>query len=324
MDYEILPTLGPSSAGEGVWRALLASGATGFRLNTSHLTLEQLQSWLDRLERFLGTIEHPLPVVLDLQGSKWRLGNFSPFSVQAGDSLQLVCADRAVKAAVLPVPHPDFFKAAPLSSGEISMNDAKIRLAVEALGLDWLSARTLSGGELSPHKGVTFTHSEFRREALNEKDQAILSATRGLGFLRYAISYVKDAAEMANYKARLGSAYLIAKLERQPAAAEAVEIAGHAAELWICRGDLGAELGMAGMAEAVHRVSRQLSRIQAPVLMAGQVLEHMVQAPAPTRSEVCYLYDCLQLGYRGFVLSDEAAIGSYPIESCRAAALFKG
>jgi pyruvate kinase len=324
MNYEILPTLGPSSAEEGVWRALLAAGATGFRLNTSHLTLEQLQSWLDRLGRFFGAVEHSTPVVLDLQGSKWRLGSFSPFSAQAGDSLELVCADKAVKPAILPVPHPDFFEAAPLSGGEISLNDAKIRLALESLGPDRMSARVLLGGELSPHKGVTFTDSEYRRETLNEKDQAILSATRGLGFIRYAISYVKDAAEMVNFRSRLGSAYLIAKLERQPAFDEVVEVAGHADELWVCRGDLGAELGMAGMAEAVHRVSRQLSRIQAPVLMAGQVLEHMVQAPAPTRSEVCYLYECLQLGYRGFVLSDETAIGANPVESCRAAALFKG
>ena len=57
--------------------------------------------------------------------------------------------------------------------------------------------------------------------------------------------------------------------------------------------------------------------------MAGQFLEHMTQAPYPTRSEVCYLYEALARGYRGFVLSDEVAIGQYPIESCRAAAMFR-
>jgi pyruvate kinase len=37
---------------------------------------------------------------------------------------------------------------------------------------------------------------------------------------------------------------------------------------------------------------------------------------------VCYLYDSLLAGYRGVVLSDEVAIGRYPVESVRAAALF--
>jgi pyruvate kinase len=48
----------------------------------------------------------------------------------------------------------------------------------------------------------------------------------------------------------------------------------------------------------------------------------MTHQPAPTRSEVCCLYDALQQGYAGVVLSDEVA-GDIPVESCRSAALFK-
>jgi pyruvate kinase len=60
-----------------------------------------------------------------------------------------------------------------------------------------------------------------------------------------------------------------------------------------------------------------------PVLIAGQVLEYMTRNLTPTRAEVCNLYDCLALGYRGAVLSDETALGQYPAEACRAAALFR-
>ncbi len=100
-------------------------------------------------------------------------------------------------------------------------------------------------------------------------------------------------------------------------------IAAVADELWLCRGDLGAELGLRPMAEAVQRFSDSIGDLPIPALLAGQVLEHMVEHPAPTRSEVCDLYEALLKGYRGFVLSDEAAIGRYPIESCRIAALFR-
>ena len=104
---------------------------------------------------------------------------------------------------------------------------------------------------------------------------------------------------------------------------ETLPIAMIAEELWLCRGDLGAELGLRSMAETAQRFSSTISNLSIPVLLAGQVLEHMVKHPAPTRSEVCYLYEALLKGYRGFVLSDEAAIGCYPIESCRTAALFR-
>jgi pyruvate kinase len=118
-------------------------------------------------------------------------------------------------------------------------------------------------------------------------------------------------------------AYLIAKLEREPAVAQAAAIAAHADALWLCRGDLGAEMGLAPMAAAVRRFSAGAGDYAVPVIMAGQVLEHMTGEPTPTRSEVCYLYDTLQSGYSGFVLSDETATGRYPVESVQAAAMFR-
>jgi len=323
MKYELIATLGPASQAPETWSAMLDAGATGFRLNTSHLSPAGLEDWLRRLQDFRAGLEAELPLVLDLQGSKWRLGGFLPFRAEPGERLRLVLAGQSERPGVLPVPHEDFFQAAALSSGEIRLNDARVRLEVEAIEDGELRARVVLGGELSPRKGITFAHSSYRRESLSERDRQILASTRGLPGLRYAISYVKDAAEMAAYRDWLGSAYLIAKLERGQAMEEAREIAAHASELWVCRGDLGAELGLPGMARAVHAFSAQVGALPVPVLLAGQVLEHMAASQNPTRSEVCCLYEALACGYRGFVLSDETAVGSYPLESVRAGALFR-
>jgi pyruvate kinase len=324
MDYEIVATLGPSSDAEEMWSAMLLSGVTAFRLNTSHLTLEQLDSWLARLSQFQARLDQSPPIVLDLQGSKWRLGQFAPFDLVPGQFVQIRRAASSAESGVLPAPHPDLFLAAPLSSGELVLDDARVRLVVERVGEEVLRARVIQGGRISPHKGITFTASEYRKEALNEKDQAILEKTRGLDSVRYALSYVRDAAEMGRYREQFGpAAWLIAKLERGPAIEDAAKIAARASEIWLCRGDLGAELGMQTMAEAVNRFSIELGSFRIPVLLAGQVLEHMTQHPAPTRSEICYLYDALARGYTGIVLSDETAVGLNPLESCRAAALFK-
>ncbi len=89
------------------------------------------------------------------------------------------------------------------------------------------------------------------------------------------------------------------------------------------RGTLGAELGLKGMATAVSHFSDRVRRLTVPVLLAGQVLEHMTEHPTPTRAEVCGLHEALRRGYQGFVLSDETAIGQDPVESCRVAALFR-
>jgi pyruvate kinase len=324
MQYQIVATLGPRSDTEPAWQAMLEAGVTGFRLNTSHLSLEQLEIWLERLSAFLASSEPKPPVVLDLQGSKWRLGEFPACTLVAGQRVTLICAPTANQPQALPVPHPDFFRAAAVSSGEVVLNDARVRLAVEMVKADTMTARVLSGRALTSRKGITYTASTYRQEALSDRDQAILAQTQGLDFVRYALSYVKDAVEMTKYRAQFGyAAHLIAKLERQPAVDEAGPIAAVVDELWLCRGDLGAEVGISGMAETTARFSQQVRTITAPVLLAGQVLEHMTEHPTPTRSEVCHLYDVLQQGYTGVVLSDETAIGRYPVESCQAAALFK-
>jgi pyruvate kinase len=324
MNYDIVATLGPSSNTPAIWQGMLDAGVSAFRLNTSHLSLTQLQHWLDQLTPFL--VAHvPVPALaLDLQGSKWRLGDFSARTVEPDEAIELVYASTSDRPNTLPVPHLDFFQAAPVSSSEIVLNDAKIKLVREAIGPGRVRARVIIGGELSARKGITFAASEYRQENLSDKDRASLEQTRHLPFVRYAISYLRDAAEVHKYRTHFGSsAYLIAKLERPAAMDEALQIAKIADELWVCRGDLGAELGPRSMAEAVRRFSNSIGDLAIPALMAGQVLEHMTEHPTPTRSEVCYLHDVLRDGYRGVVLSDEAAIGRYPIESCRTAALFR-
>jgi pyruvate kinase len=320
--YSIMATLGPASDRTDIWEAMLAAGATGFRLNTSHLSLEQLAQWMERLERFLRG--RGVPVVLDLQGSKWRLGQFEGRGVMLNERVTLVLDKISEDAGEIPVPHADFFIAAARSDGEVVLNDAKVRLQVEGIEAERVKARVVQAGPLAANKGITLSRSVYRSERLNEKDQGIYRNTADLNWVRYAISYIKDGAEMRHYCDLLGGRVdLIAKLEREPALADVQRIAAQAGEVWVCRGDLGAELGLRAMAEAVNGFTRGLPALNVPALMAGQVLEHMVSSPVPTRSEVCYLYDALSAGYAGVVLSDETAMGKYPVQACGMAAQFK-
>ena len=328
-NYNIIATLGPSSDKKSMWERMVHAGVNGFRLNTSHLTFVQLSSWLEKLHPFLES--SGLVLVIDLQGSKWRLGNFHPFELKQDQEVDLILAAEAKLPNVLPVPHPDFFQAAILTITSISsqsnkcitLNDAKITLQMDSASNDKVTAKVIQNGLISPRKGIVLVGSDYRKEDLCIFDEQVMLATRNSLHIRYAISYVKDATEMANYHSLLGpSAYLIAKLERQSAINDAVKIASHANELWLCRGDLGAELGMKRLAGLVSRFGGNIPAMTTPVLMAGQILEHMTENATPTRSEICYLYDTLKRGYKGVVLSDETAIGRYPVESCQAAAIF--
>jgi pyruvate kinase len=262
-------------------------------------------------------------VVLDLQGSKWRLGQFEERRVLLNERVTLVLSETSGNAGEIPVPHADFFTAAAGSDGEVVLNDAKVRLQVEEIKAEQVRARVVQAGPLASNKGITLRHSTYRSERLNEKDLSIYRMTNGMAGVRYAISYVKDGLEMQSYRELLGMRTdLIAKLERAPGLADLNNMQAQAGELWLCRGDLGAEVGLVKMAEEVHAFGKHLKDLHVPTLMAGQVLEHMVANPVPTRSEVCYLYDTLAAGYAGVVLSDETAVGKFPVDVCKLAAQF--
>ncbi|MFP4066889.1 MAG: pyruvate kinase [Spirochaetaceae bacterium] len=330
--YDILATLGPATAEAELRRTLQAAGATRFRLNTSHLTVEAVRRWLEAL-----ACDGRPAVVLDLQGSKWRLGELKRQELATGQEVDLVlCGDGQGSTGsagagpgaggTLPVPHPDFFTAAGESDGRILLNDARVELRLESLDAAAGSARArvITGGPVDRAKGITLPETAYRRESLSRKDREITEFARGAEGIELALSYVRDGAEMAVYRRAMGAGIrLTAKVERPTAVAEIERIAALCDEVWLCRGDLGAEVGLAAMAGAVSEVAGKIPALGVPVLMAGQVLEHMSTSSQPTRAEVVQLHDLLVDGFAGVVLSDETAVGRYPVEAVRAAALFR-
>ena len=170
MEYEIIATVGPAGRDEAAWNGLLHAGASALRVNTSHLELDELHAWLDKLVPFMERHDPRPRLILDLQGGKWRLGRFEPCVLAPGSELALICEPSTDRPDALPVPHADFFKAAGHSSGEVVLDDARIRLAVEAVAERHIRARVLTGGPIVARKGITFTASDFRLEDLSPKD----------------------------------------------------------------------------------------------------------------------------------------------------------
>jgi pyruvate kinase len=321
--YQIIASLGPTSNSPEIWQELLDNGCTAFRINTSHLELVELQHLVERLTAFLRARASAASIFLDLQGSKWRLGRFPTFGLEKQQVVELVLAETLKFGNTLPVPHQDFFKAAQQAE-EIALNDAKIRIRIESWSADRLVGRVLDGGDISARKGVTLPGTAFRQEMLNPRDAEIVHVSKGGTNVGFAVSFIKDGFEMAVYRKLMGpETHVIAKLERQSALLDIDAIAGTVNELWLCRGDLGAEAGLAAMARLTAELNLRVKTMAKPVYLAGQVLDHMTTHPQPTRSEVCHLYDMLQWGYRGVILSDETAVGQYPVASCKMAALFR-
>lgn len=302
---QLVVTLGPSSFDH--IGALRHAGATAFRLNLSHLTPAEAANHVAQAKR-----EAPgIPLILDLQGAKMRLGVFASRTVRAGETVTFAATESGWSDAVA-LPHPELF--ATVCPGEtLSVDDHRLTFCVEEVTLDRLVATAQSDGELRPRKGINRARHPIELGALSARDHALVETLGAALPLQYALSFVRNGTER-NWLTPFSPALPpILKVERQEAMDNLEELANLGSPLWICRGDLGAQLGLAHMARQVGRVNPRA--LPVPVLMAGQVLEHLTTHRTPTRSEVCHLWDLRERGYAGVVLSDETAIGAHPVET---------
>jgi pyruvate kinase len=305
----LVVTLGPASL--GLAGDLVEAGATALRLNASHMTTAEVRAAVDGLRRE----GHTTPIVVDLQGAKMRLGRFVERAIVAGDRVSLACDQGPADA--LPVPHAELFEQ--VRPGEtLSVDDDRLRFEVVDVSERRLDLRALTGGILRARKGVNVVEHPVVLEDLAMADLGVVDALRGTAGVAWAVSFMADGREAEWVRHRIPAGRVIGKIERREAIRNVGAIAAATDEIWVCRGDLGAQVGAQELARFVGGFDpRSLVR---PVLMAGQVLEHLTAHSEPTRSEVCHLHDLLARGYVGIVLSDETAIGHDPVRAARIAA----
>jgi len=306
---DIIATLGPASADETILREIL-DVAAAFRLNAAHLDPAALTAWLTRLASLFSAAGREVPVYVDLSGAKMRIGVY-PASDTLPERIRFVSGTASLSAHDVPVPHPVFFEA--IRRGDIvTLNDA--RLAVRILSHDTTSAdgEVLRNGPLSSHKGINRVAHPLPYPRLSQADGAVLQAALAFPFTCVAFSFVVDGTEASLLRPVARNRRLAAKIERPEAFGHLENIADAFDEVWLCRGDLGAQAGLRVLGALQDRFVAFGRTQSKPYFLAGQVLEHMTHFPQPTRAEVVGLHAAARDGFAGIVLSDETAIGHDP------------
>lgn len=302
----LVVTLGPSSF--DLAAALVRAGATELRLNASHMSPDEV------LQR-CASVRTELPeirCVVDLQGKKMRVGILSPRQLDVDARLTLTRDPTDTEAIY--VAHPELFEQAAVGE-RLSLDDGRIEIQIVGTEPSRLVTRVRRPGLLLPRKGLNRVNHPIELSDLTAADQQTISNCLSLDGIDFAVSFASDGKEANWVRSRAPNRRVILKIERREAIANLGALAQKADELWLCRGDLGAQLGLVKMASVVARIDPRKHSI--PVLMAGQVLEHLCQHESPTRSEICHLHNIVERGYSGIVLSDETAIGKAPESAAR-------
>ncbi len=323
---KIVATLGPASSTAVVILELFKAGADTFRLNFSHGTHEDHKARLALIREAESLTGRPAGVLLDLQGPKLRLGTFpgGPVRLRAGQRFRLQLDAVSGSQQVAHLPHREIFEA--LQPGHaLLIDDGRVRLRVREAGPDFAETIVETGGTVSDRKGVNVPDCALNLSALTEKDHRDLRFGLTLGVDWVALSFVQSARDIEEVRAIVGKQVAImAKIEKpaalaeieKPAALAEIEAIVEAADgIMVARGDLGVEMPPEEVPAIQKRLTRLCREAGKPLVVATQMLESMIGAPAPTRAEASDVATAVYDGVDAVMLSAESASGEYPLEA---------
>ena len=319
---KIVATIGPSTQSEEVITNLIKAGVTTFRLNFSHGDHKDHAERIKSIRKVSKTLDIDVGILQDLQGPKIRLGRFKdgPVKVNKGDKFILTSNEVECSNSIANVTYEKLAKE--VTAGKrILLDDGKIEMIVENVDIkqNLLECIVTVGGVLSNNKGVNFPDVQLSVKALTEKDKEDLEFGLTAGVDWIALSFVRNPSDINEIKDLINknghSIPVVAKIEKFEAIDQIDSILPLCDGVMVARGDLGVEMPAEEVPLLQKDLIRKANTLGIPIITATQMLDSMASSPRPTRAEVSDVANAILDGTDAVMLSNETAVGDYPVEA---------
>ena len=314
---KILATTGPATADPDVLRRLFKAGADAFRVNMSHGEHAMHEKTIANIRALEEEFGRPIAILADLQGPKLRVGQFAEgrATIPHGGTFTFDRSDEPGDATRVELPHPEIFEV--IEEGQrLLVNDGKMRFRVKSVSADAIACKAEVGGVISDRKGVNVPDAEIPIPALTEKDRRDLAFAMEQGADWIGLSFVQRPDDLVEARKLMGGkGALCAKIEKPSAVRRLDEIIEQADGIMVARGDLGVELNPEEVPPLQKKIVNKTRLTGKPVIVATQMLESMIESPAPTRAEVSDVANAVYDGADAVMLSAETAAGDWPEEA---------
>lgn len=319
---KIVATIGPATSSPEMLKAIIEAGATTLRLNFSHGTHADHQRSIRLIRQTAFELNQPVAILQDLQGPKIRLGKFENGSIVLAKGDRFTLTNRPVigMQEISCITYDYLAEEVPVGA-KILLDDGRVEMLVEEINRDKgdLHCRVTVPGKLSNNKGVNFPGVYLSIKAMTDKDREDLMFGLDQGVDWVALSFVRNPQDMIEIKELISSTGkqvpVIAKIEKHEAIEQMEAVLALCDGVMVARGDLGVELPAEDVPVLQKRLIATANRLGIPIITATQMLDSMVSNPRPTRAEVSDVANAILDGTDAVMLSNETAVGSFPVEA---------
>ncbi|MCY0867982.1 MAG: pyruvate kinase [Desulfurococcus sp.] len=317
---KIIVTLGPSSIEYDVVKRMVKEGASGVRINCAH---GDEKSWMEyaRIARDVAAeLDTVVPLILDTPGPQARSGDFTEFTVNRGDTVVFTLNRDGQGEKNIWLPMKAFYTT--VSIGDTLLyGDGELSFRVVDVEDSAVRAVALNSGVAKPRKKVVVEGKEYEASFPGEVDKRVFKFAADVKASFIALSYVKKRRDVEIARDLLAmhgwTPGLIAKIETRSGFINMRDILEVADGLIVARGDLGLHFPLEEIPLIQEQIVREVVKQGKIVIVATEVLESMVNNPRPSRSDVVDLYNSVFNLVDAVLLTNETAIGRYPVEAVK-------
>ena len=319
---KIVATIGPATESPERLKELIEAGATTFRLNFSHGDHSEHAARIATIRQVSADLGKHIGILQDLQGPKIRLGRFAdgPITLGKGDSFSLTSRAVACNQQIATVTY-DKLADEVTAGSRILLDDGRVEMKVERVDQpeQTLHCTVSVGGVLSNNKGVNFPDVQLSVRALTDKDKTDLAFGLSQGVDWVALSFVRNPSDMEEIRDLIRqhghTTPVVAKIEKFEAIDQIDAILPLCDGVMVARGDLGVEMPAEEVPLLQKELIQKANSLGIPIITATQMLDSMASSPRPTRAEVSDVANAILDGTDAVMLSNETAVGDFPVEA---------
>lgn len=317
---KIVCTIGPATGSSAVIERLMKAGMNIARLNLSHGTREEHARYLNTIRTASKKLGINVAVLMDLPGPKYRTGNLKGGSAVLKKGEQVVLTTRQIEGDKneVPINLPNLPR--DVKAGDmVLLDDGAMQLRVLETGETEVKCRVITGGVLTPGRGVVVPGMRLSGPFVNDKlkESLYFAIEKRADYI--ALSFVSDPLDVVQVKQILeknkSDIPIVSKIERGEALKSLDKILKASDGVMVARGDLGVDIPLEKVPLAQKDIVRKSNQQGKPVIVATQMLESMINMATPTRAEVTDVSNAIFDGADAVMLSAETSIGKYPVQA---------